>query len=311
MYSFDDYYYFYLVVKYGGFSQASAQSNITKSKLSRRIVELEKRFQIKLIQRSTRHFKVTSLGEAFYQECEEIVLQAENADNILFQQKSEPQGLVRISCPEVMMRFQIRKLLNDFLKKHPKVELELELTSRRVDIIHDNIDIAIRTTFDDNENSSLIVRDLVKTTHCLVASSLFLENNQLDQLQQLEHLPSIVLGTKKSQYRWQLKNIKSFESTQLTLHPRIRSNDLAGIYYAVCDDLGVANLPYLTVEADLKSGRLIHLFPDWQSNIGTVQLVYADRKGQRLVVEKLIQVLVEGIRDFAKHSSGYIPMNTE
>ena len=71
------------------------------------------------------------------------------------------------------------------------------------------------------------------------------------------------------------------------------------------DGLGIANLPYLTVETDIASGRLIHILPDWCSNIGTVQLVYASRKGQRLVMEKLIEHLIQGLRDFASTSKGY------
>ena len=61
------------------------------------------------------------------------------------------------------------------------------------------------------------------------------------------------------------------------------------------------------MEKDLQSGRLIHLLPEWCSNIGTVQLVYASRKGQRLVLEKLIESLVEGIRRHAPQSAGYLP----
>ena len=69
MHTLDDYYYFYLVVKHGGFSAASEASLITKSKLSRRILALEQKYNISLIQRSTRHFKVTPLGQEFYEEC--------------------------------------------------------------------------------------------------------------------------------------------------------------------------------------------------------------------------------------------------
>ena len=79
MHSFDDYYYFYLVVKYGGFSAASDVSNITKSKLSRRILDLEAKFNVTLIQRSTRHFKVTPLGQEFFVECSKIIEQADQA----------------------------------------------------------------------------------------------------------------------------------------------------------------------------------------------------------------------------------------
>ena len=91
MHSFDDYYYFYLVVKHGGFSAASEASNITKSKLSRRILDLEAKFNVTLIQRSTRHFKVTPLGQEFFEECAKIIEQADNAQNVLLKQEIELQ----------------------------------------------------------------------------------------------------------------------------------------------------------------------------------------------------------------------------
>ncbi len=74
MHSFDDYYYFYLVVKHGGFSAASEASNITKSKLSRRILDLEAKFNVTLIQRSTRHFKVTPLGQEFLKNAPRLLI---------------------------------------------------------------------------------------------------------------------------------------------------------------------------------------------------------------------------------------------
>lgn len=91
----------------------------------------------------------------------------------------------------------------------------------------------------------------------------------------------------------------------IPLQPRIKSNDLAGVYYAVRDGLGIADLPYIMVEEDIKQGQLIHVLPEWCSNLGTVQLVYASRKGQRLVMEKLIDYLVEGLRNLAKDHLGY------
>ncbi|NHB56818.1 LysR family transcriptional regulator [Acinetobacter sp. 194] len=306
MHSFDDYYYFYLVVKYGGFSAASEVSNITKSKLSRRILDLEAKFNVTLIQRSTRHFKVTPLGQEFFEECQKVIEQADAAQNVLMKQKVLPQGLIKLSCPPVMMEYQIRPLLMHFLKDHPKVDVEMELTSRRVDVLHDDIDLAIRTNFEANEDSSIIVRDVIKTTHCLVASPELLQGRQIDLVTELTEFPSIVLGTQKQQYHWHLHNLERQEEIDIHLQPRVKSNDIAGAYYAVLDGLGIADLPYLTVEKDIAEGRLIHLLPDWCSNIGTVQLVYASRKGQRLVMEKLVDHLVEGIRSNAPQSLGYL-----
>ena len=305
MHSFDDYYYFYLVVKHGGFSAASDASNITKSKLSRRILDLEAKYNVTLIQRSTRHFKVTPLGQELFEECRQIIQQVESAHNVLLKQKSEPQGLIKISCPSVMMRYQVRSLLNHFLKQYPKVQVEIELTSRRVDVLHDDIDLAIRTNFSANEDSSIVVRDVVKTTHCLVASPDLLQGREIQFATELNDFPTLTLGVQKSDYQWLLHHTQSDEQIVIPLEPRVKSNDVAGVYYSALDGLGIANLPYLTVEADIASGRLVHILPDWCSNIGTVQLVYASRKGQRLVMEKLIEHLIQGLRDFASTSKGY------
>ncbi|MEB6479827.1 LysR substrate-binding domain-containing protein [Acinetobacter vivianii] len=303
--SFDDFHYFYLVVKHGGFSAASEAENISKSKLSRRIIELENKFNVSLIQRTTRHFKVTELGQEFYEECCKVIAQVECAENILLKQKNEPQGLVKISCPPLMMHFQIRKLLNQFLKTYPKVEISLELTSRRVDILHDDIDIAIRTSFEPNQDSNLIVRDVIRTEHCLVAAPELLQGHTIEHYSDLQHYPSVALGIQKHQYYWHLCHVDSDETVDVPYQPRVKSNDLAGVYYAVSDGLGIADLPYLTVQADIEKGKLIHLLPEWKSNRGTVQLVYASRKGQRLVVEKLIESLMTGLRELAKTDSGY------
>ena len=306
MHSFDDYFYFYLVVKHGGFSAASDASNITKSKLSRRILDLENKFNVTLIQRSTRHFKVTPLGQEFFEECSKVIAQADSAQNVLMKQKIEPRGLVKLSCPTVMMEHQIRPLLNQFLKEYPQVQVEMELTSRRVDVLHDDIDLAIRTNFDKNEDSSIIVRDVIRTTHCLVASPEILQGRVIKHVTELNEFPSIVLGTQKANYHWHLHNLQQNDEIDIPLNPRVKSNDLSGAYFAALDGLGIADLPYLTVEHDLAEGRLIHILPEWCSNIGTVQLVYASRKGQRAVMEKLIDYLVEGIRAYAPESRGYL-----
>ncbi len=303
--SFDDFHYFYLVVKHGGFSAASEAENISKSKLSRRIIELEQKFNVSLIQRTTRHFKVTDLGQEFYEECCKVIAQVECAENVLLKQKNEPQGMVKISCPPLMMHFQIRKLLNQFLKNYPKVDISLELTSRRVDVLHDDIDIAIRTSFEPNQDSSLIVRDVIRTEHCLVAAPELLQGQTIQHYADLQHYPSVALGIQKHQYYWHLCHVERDETVDVPYQPRVKSNDLAGVYYAVRDGLGIADLPYLTVQADIEKGKLIHLLPEWKSNRGTVQLVYASRKGQRLVVEKLIETLMQGLRELAKTDSGY------
>lgn len=306
MHSFDDYYYFYLVVKYGGFSAASEATEITKSKLSRRILDLEAKFNVTLIQRSTRHFKVTPLGQEFFEECKKIIEHADNIENILLKQNVEPQGLIKFSCPPMMMERQIQPLLTEFLDKYPKVNIEMELSSRRVDVLNDDIDLAIRTNFSENEDSSIIVRDVIKTTHCLVASPTLLQGRELTHITELYEFPSVALGMQKQQNQWHLHNLTHAEQIDIHLQPRVKSNDLSGVYFAALEGLGIADLPYLAVEKDIQTGRLIHILPEWCSNIGTVQLVYASRKGQRVVMDKFITHIIEGMRQYAQQHQGYL-----
>lgn len=306
MLSLDDYYYFYLVVKHGGFSHASEASYITKSKLSRRILDLEARFNVSLIQRSTRHFKVTPLGQEFYAACCKIVEQAECAQNILMNRENINQGLIKISCPPMMMHYQIRPLLNQFLQDYPQVQVEIELTSRRVDVLHDDIDLAIRTNFKTNEDSQIIVRDVIKTHHCLVASPILLQGKTIENVNELVDFPSITLGTQQAFFQWNLYHEDQQQEFIVPLQPRIKSNDLAGVYYAALDGLGIADLPYLTVQDDIAHGRLIRVLPMWCSNLGTVQLVYASRKGQSVLMQNFIDYLVENLRKNKTLLNGYV-----
>lgn len=306
MESIDDLYYFYLVVKHSGFSAASDASHITKSKLSRRIQNLEDKYNVQLIQRSTRHFSVTPLGEEFYVHCTRALEEIEQAKNVLLQEKHVPNGLIRLSCPPLMMQNQIRPILNDFLKRYPDVRVELELSSRRYDVVHENIDIAVRTNFEANENSNLIIRDVTQTWHCLVAHRDFLARYPIQSFEDLQHVPTIALGNNRREYSWKMCHIQDHREVMVPHNPRVKSSDLAGIEFAVMDGLGVADLPFLTVEKAIERGEIVRLFPDWYSNVGTVQLVYASRR-QRTAVKVLIEELVEKLRVLSLRQSGYFP----
>ncbi len=303
--SFDDIYFFYLVVEHGGFSAASEASGISKSKLSRRVSNLEQRFNIKLIQRSTRHFKVTPVGLQFLEECKKVLDQIESARGVLIKEKNEPEGLIKISCPSLMLHFQIRQILNTFLKQYPKIKIEIKIASYHVDILHENIDVAIRTSFSSPEDSSLIVRDVIRTTHCMVVNPNLLGSQQITRPNDLSLLPSVALGLMNKDYSWTLKNHLTNQTETIPFSPRLKCNDLSGVYYAVKDGIGVADMPYLIVENDIRQGVLVHLLPDWCPNIGIVQLVYASRKGQRRVVELLIDTLVKGFQAYGSTQSGY------
>ena len=170
MQDLNDLYYFVRVVDHGGFAAAGRALGMQRSKLSRRIAMLEDRLGVRLVQRSTRRFSVTEVGQEYYAHCLAMLVEAEAAQSVIERVRSEPRGVVRVSCPTALLNFQFGELIARFMIANPRVEVHLESTNRRVDVIGEGIDVAIRVRFPPFEPSDLVVRRLDDSSQCLVAS---------------------------------------------------------------------------------------------------------------------------------------------
>ncbi len=197
----NDLYYFAQVVDHGGFAPAGRALNLPKSKLSRRISLLEERLGVRLLQRSTRHFSVTELGQDYYRHCQAMLVEAQAAQEVIERTRSEPQGMVRMSCPTTLLHYRVADLLSGFMLENPRVQVQLEATNRRVDVIAEGLDLALRVRFPPLENSDLVMRVLVESPQRLVASPDFLKQFELPLLPaDLSGLPSLLI--KVSEAHW-------------------------------------------------------------------------------------------------------------
>ncbi|WP_340109407.1 LysR family transcriptional regulator [Pikeienuella sp. HZG-20] len=149
--------YFAEVVSHGGFAAAGRALREPKSKLSRRIAGLEERLGLRLIERSSRRFRVTDIGRAFYERCKAIQLEAEQAEALVREVRSEPQGRIRFSCPTGMVEL-VSGLVAGFLAEHPKVRLQLLATNQPVDLIGERIDLALRVRIALASDAELTMR---------------------------------------------------------------------------------------------------------------------------------------------------------
>ncbi len=140
----NDLFYFAMVVEHGGFSQAGRALAMPKSKLSRRIALLEERLGVRLIQRSTRRFSVTEVGQDYYRHCKAMLVEAEAAEEAIAMSRAEPRGTIRLACPIAILHARIGTMLADFLALHPQVTVQLDATNRRVDVVGEGVDVAIR-----------------------------------------------------------------------------------------------------------------------------------------------------------------------
>lgn len=170
MQDLNDFAWFVQVVDHGGFAAAGRALDQPKSKLSRRIAQLEERLGVRLIQRTTRQFAVTEVGQTFYQHCKAMLIEAEAAQQAVETLRAEPRGSVRITCPVTLLHVHIGPMLARFMARYPGVTLHLEATNRRVDVVGEGVDVAIRVRPRPIEDSDLVMRVLADRGHRLVAS---------------------------------------------------------------------------------------------------------------------------------------------
>ncbi|KQY14972.1 LysR family transcriptional regulator [Rhizobium sp. Root73] len=285
----NDLYYFVQVVDHGGFAPAGRAMGVQKSKLSRRIALLEERLGVRLIQRSSRHFSVTDLGREYYHRCLAVLVEAEAATAFIAQHRDEPQGVVRISCPTALISFQFGALFAKFLTTYPKVELHLESTNRRVDVLGERFDVSIRVRFPPLEQTDLLMRKLDDSSQYLVARPGFLER-PLGTPADLRGLPSIAWTSVSNTYEWRLER-RDGEQVAIPHRPRFLTDDMTALRDAALDGAGIVQLPTMMIWQDLAAGTLVPVLPDWRPASGIVHAVFPSRRGLLPSVRTLIDFL--------------------
>jgi len=286
----NDYAYFAEVVAHGGFAAAGRALREPKSKLSRRIAGLEERLGLRLIERSSRRFRVTDTGQAFYERCRAILAEAEQAEALVMQAQAEPHGRIRFSCPTGMLE-PIAGLISSFLLRYPKVRLQLVATDRPVDLIAERVDLALRVRASLTSDAALTMRSLGKSTRIVVASPQLA--NRIETIEQLAQVPALATSDAADDLEWHLE-AEAGRTHVLRVEPRLGCEDMASVRNAAIDGLGVAILPDHVCFEALKTGRLVRVLPEWRGVQGIVHLVFTTRRGLPPAVRALIDHLAAG-----------------
>lgn len=282
----NDYVLFAEVVAHGGFAAASRVLRTPKSTISRRIAGLEARLGVRLIERSTRRFRVTEVGQAFYERCRTIILDVQQADSVVSEALSEPRGLIRCSCPLGLMP-TLSKAYNTFLARFPKARLQVVAVDRPVDLIEERIDIAIRVRVRLDTDASLIVRTLGHSSRILVAAPVVASLCASGDIAVLSTLPTLATTDQMGEIAWEFTGPDDTSHT-IRSEPRMTCVDYVSLRDATAAGLGVALLPDHVCREQLASGALVHVFPEWKTERGIVHLVFTTRRGLPPVVRAFI-----------------------
>lgn len=281
----NDYVYFAEVVAHGGYTAAGRALREPKSKLSRRISALEARLGVRLIERSSRRFRVTEVGQGFYERCRAMMLEAERAEALVAEAQAEPHGRIRMSCPRNLVKV-VSVIARGFLARFPKVQLQLVVTDRAVDLIEERIDVALRVRRELTSDASLTMRTLGHSRWILVASPQVASGLGAD-IADLARLPTLGTSDEAGEVTWTLER-EDGTTHALRHEPRMACADYAVLCDAAADGLGVAFLPDHACAEHVASGRLVRVFPDWRSKDGIVHLVFTTRRGLPPAVRALI-----------------------
>jgi len=287
----NDLYYFAQAVEHGGFAQAGRAIGMPKSKLSRRIAALEDRLGVRLIHRTTRQFTVTEVGQTYYEHCKAMLVEAESAQEAIATVRAEPSGVVRITCPITLLHVHVGAMLAEFMATHPKVQVHLEATNRRVDLVAEGVDIALRARPLPLEDSDLIIRTLADRGICLTASPALIEKMGMPTAPaELSAWPSLTIGSPQQTHSWNLFGPNGAHATVMH-RPRFITTDMIALRNAAMAGVGVVQLPILMVRDQLADGSLVRLLPEWEPRREVIHAVYPSRRGLLPSVRALIDFL--------------------
>jgi len=291
MQDLNDLYYFVQVVEHGGYAAAGRAIGMPRSRLSRRIIDLEERLGVRLLQRSTRKLTVTEIGQEYYRHCLAMLVEANAAQEAIERSRSSPRGRVRVSAPPALVCFEVGPMIARYMAANPRVTVELESTSRRVDVIGEGVDVALRVRFPPFEQSELVMRTLAESAQRMVVSPKLVEGSALPLVPvDLGGLPSLDLGPSLPKHVWELHNADG-ASVSITHKPRLVTDDMSQLLHAAMEGVGVVKLPSMVVDEHVASGRLVNLLPEWTTRSGIVHAVFPTRRGLLPSVRSLIDFL--------------------
>lgn len=264
---------FVSVVENHSFSAASNQTEISKSLLSRRVSALESSLGVQLLQRTTRRLSMTESGRQFYQRAKRLLDDLTDAENEISEDHSALKGRIKLAAPHSFGLKHLPETISDFINQHPEVDIHLDLNDREVNLIDDNIDIALRVA--NLEDSSLIARRLSTIRHITCASPDYIKKygepihpNDLNHGHWGMHYSNIAV---RDQWRFVDENKQTlFAKPKIRLH----ANNGEVLATAAANGLGITKAPTFILHELINEKRLIPILQNYQSFTSGLYALY-------------------------------------
>lgn len=284
------------VIEQGSFIGAARRLDLPKSTVTRRIQELEASLQVQLLERSTRVMRPTEIGQLYYDYCDRIATEIEEAEAAVQAQKSEPTGTLRISAPSAFTHLFLKSTFPKFLELYPKIRLVHEMQNQAINPLKDGFDVVIRVGV--IEDSLLKIHPFGEVAIQLFASPEYLAKVGIpESINDLVNYDTIATGKSRNKtYTWKLYS--SNKEQELIHTPRCVINDPISAYELVIAGIGIGLLPYFFCCEAVQAGQLVPLFTDWWSKPVLLSAIYPTGKARSPKVKVFLQFLDENLKDY-------------
>ena len=291
---FEDIQTFVAVVEAGSFTAAAERLDIAKSAASRRVSSLEERLGVQLLRRSTRRLSLTETGRSFYQRGARILADLEEAESAAAQEHGELRGALRVALP---LSFGTRHMcgpITEFSRRHPRVSFDLDLNDRRIDLLEEGVDLAVR--IGRLSDSSLIARRLFEARTVVCASPQYIEEyGEPESPEALSDHPCLVYGNLRDPLHWTCTD-KAGERYRVAVNVAMTATSGDFLCQAAANGLGLAMQPTFIASHAIRCGELKPVLTEYDWPVTPAYAVYPPTRHLSYRVREFIDFLVEEFR---------------
>lgn len=286
------------VAELSSFAEAGRHLGLSPPAISKNIAELEAHLGVRLIHRTTRRMALTEEGKIYLDHVINGLDALDLADQALLPTKTAPAGLLRVGAPMTVTLTQLSVVIPEFLSRYPDIRLDLHLDDRRVDIIREGFDLAIRGS-DSLEDSSLIARKLGIMPHVVCGAPVYFETHGIPETpSDLKFHNCLLFSLSRHADTWEFQ--KNGRTERVAVGGRYSVTSSLAVRDAVRAGFGVSLIPRPYVEDDLKAGRLRSVLDDWNKAETTLYAVYPTRQHLAPKIRVFLDFLVE---QFGRHAA--------
>lgn len=276
------------VIETQSFTQAANQQNISVAMASKLVSQLEEHLKTRLLQRTTRKIVPTEAGMLYYQRCQAILLDLSEADSSISNMATSLQGNLLISVPRDFGLLYISPNLPKFIELHPNLHVEIEFEDKRVDLVAEGYDLALRIGY--MQDSSLVARKISSSPMHFVASPSYLESRGTPLTpDDLEYHQGLLYKSSLNQVHWQSTKVNQIQ--RYKIQSKVVSNNGMALLEMTKAGLGISNSPSFFVKEALASGELVEILSEYKQKPLDIYVVYPNRRHLPAKVRAFIEFL--------------------